>query len=78
MRFWYDITKHHTEPSNSNAKFKQWVRLPTKPGERLQGLVPSVHLHSDQRRTGQVCLHKEAGEIDWDSSDLTEVANGLS
>jgi len=28
----------NTELTNGTGKFERWVRLPTKPGERLQGL----------------------------------------
>lgn len=30
--------RHHHELTNGAGQFEKWVRLPTKPGERLQGL----------------------------------------
>lgn len=40
------MAKHYTaeELTNGTGKFERWVRLPTKPGERLHGLS-RAHLY---------------------------------
>ena len=53
------MIKQYKELTNGAGKYEQWVRLPTKPGERLQGLSrATIYLLINEGRVKSACLKK--------------------